>query len=227
MITRPVRLQAYPMLRTIEDKWLLCLAVSCLALVATAWPGGLEHLRYDRFGLTGGEVWRVFSAHLVHLNLYHLFINLFGLVLICELQWGAMPLRHGFGLIGCSGVAIGMALWWLHPELEWYAGLSGALHGLWAGCALYGLTFAPNSRTRSFSSWLEIFRSRSLCLAGLILIAVKLVLEFHYGPSWNTQQHIGGHVVSEAHRYGALAGIIYVLFWRARSLKPGFFLPLG
>ena len=221
MIIQPARFQAYPLLRTIEDKWMLCLVIFCLALTAAAWPESLGHLRYDRLALANGEVWRVASAHLVHLNLYHLLVNLFGLVLICELQWGAMPLRHGFGLAGFSGVAIGMALWWLHPELQWYAGLSGALHGLWSGCALYGLTSASLFRKFSVAASIDLIRSRFICVAGLMLLAAKLLLEYLYGPSPGTEHLIGASVVTEAHRYGALAGGVYVLFWRAGNFIPG------
>jgi rhomboid family GlyGly-CTERM serine protease len=216
MIIQPAGPRAFPLLRTIGDKWLLCLVVSILACMATVWPGGLEHLRYDRIGLAHGEVWRIFSAHFVHLNLFHLFLNLCGLVLICELQWGTMPLRHGFGLMVTSAAAIGMALWWLQPELEWYAGLSGVLHGLWAGCACYGLRSAPDALSQPLANWRRMLMSRPLHLAGLILIALKLGLESLYGPSGNTEQIIGGSVVTSAHLYGAVAGFVYVLFLRPK-----------
>ncbi len=217
MNTLSAILRARPLCQVIDDKWMLCLAVSFLALVATGWPEGLGQLRYDRSGMANGELWRVVSAHLVHLNPYHLLINLFGLALICELQWGAMPLRHGFGLLGFSGVAVDMALWCLQPDLQWYAGLSGVLHGLWAGCALFGLTPARCSHACPIPAWKSILRSRSLFLLGLILLTTKLVLEYHYGPSADTERLIGASVVTAAHRYGALAGIVYVLIWRYRT----------
>lgn len=195
------RLTACPARRTIHDKWLFCLAVALIVLMAACWTDGLALLRYERSGLMDGEVWRVVTAHLVHLNKYHLFLNLLGLLLICELQWGSLPLRHGIGLFGFSGAAIIVLLWWLHPELVWYAGLSGVLHGLWAGCALYGLQPAPDT----------LLRSRLPCLAGALLLAAKLLMEFHYGASENTAHLIGGGVVTASHLYGALAGTVYML----------------
>lgn len=189
--------------RTIHDKWRFCLAVALVASMATGWPDGLVHLRYDRSGLMDGEVWRVVTAHLVHLNRLHLLLNLLGLLLICELQWGALPLRHAVGLLGLSGMAVSVLLWWLHPELVWYAGLSGALHGLWAGCVLFGLRSAPGI---SLSSRLPY-------LAGAFLLAAKLLMEFRYGASEHTAHLIGGGVVTVSHFYGALAGTVYVLTW--------------
>jgi rhomboid family GlyGly-CTERM serine protease len=198
----------------IHDKWRFCLVVTLLALAASCWPDGLAHLRYDRSNLINGEIWRMVSAHLVHLNLPHLLLNLLGLVLICELIWGELPLQHGFGLSGFSAVAISAAFWWLHPELVWYAGLSGVLHGLWAGCTLFGL----------WRTMTAPLRSRLPYLAGALLLAGKLLMEFHYGPSESTAHFIGGEVVSAAHLYGALAGAVYVLVWgcaRMRSLPRG------
>jgi rhomboid family GlyGly-CTERM serine protease len=200
MMVRIPQLVACQNCRAIQDKWLFCLAVSVAALMAACWPGGLAHLRYDRFGLMDGEMWRVLTAHLVHLNLPHLFLNLFGLFLICELLWGELPLRHGIGLLAFSGMAISACLWWLHPELAWYAGLSGVLHGLWAGCVFYGLLHTANTSPRS----------RLPYLIGAFLLMSKLLVEFYDGPSEYTEKLIGGGVLTASHLYGALAGAVYV-----------------
>jgi rhomboid family GlyGly-CTERM serine protease len=196
-----LQLVARPGCRAIQDKWLFCLVTSMVALMAACWPEGLAHLRYDRSGLMDGEMWRLLTAHLVHLNLPHLLLNLFGLLLICELQWGMLPLRHGIGLFGFSGVAISACLWWLHPELVWYAGLSGVLHGLWMGCALYGLFCATDTT----------LRLRLQYIIGALLLVAKVLMEFYYGPSEYTANLIGGGVMTASHLYGALAGAGYVL----------------
>ena len=201
MLTHTLRLATCPTRRTIYDKWLFCLALSLISVLSACWPDGLAHLRYNRSGLMDGEIWRLATAHLVHLNLPHLFLNLFGLLLICELQWGEMQLQHGTGLLLFSGAVISTCLWWLHPELATYAGLSGVLHGLWAGCSFYGL-----QRTSGTS-----LRARLPYLVGAILLAAKLLMEFHYGPSEFTSHLIGGNVLTVSHLYGALAGVVYVL----------------
>jgi len=201
MMAHVLQLALGPARRTVHGKWLFCLAIALIALMATCWPDGLARLRYDRSGMMDGEMWRAMTAHLTHLNMPHLLLNLLGLLLICELQWGELPLRHGIGLLGFSGAAISACLWWLHPELVWYAGLSGVLHGLWAGCTFYGL-----QRTSDASP-----RKRLPYLAGAFLLVAKLFLEFHYGPAENTAHLIGGGVVTASHLYGALAGVVYLL----------------
>ncbi len=185
--------------RPIYAKWGFCLVLVFIALMLACWTDGGARLCYDRYALGVGEIWRAVTAHLVHLSLPHLLLNLLGLFLICEFQWGGLPIRHGIGLLVFSAVLIDFCLWWLQPELVWYVGMSGILHGLWAGCALYGLqhTVLPQSRFVYFT--------------GAILLIAKLFGEFYFGPSENTASLIGGNVVTASHLYGALAGWGYAL----------------
>lgn len=203
---------AYPTHRRVHEKWRFCLVVAFAAFAIACWPDSLAHLRYDRSALADGELWRVFTAHLSHLNLTHLFLNLLGLFLICELLWGELPLRHGIALLGFSAAAISAALWWLHPGLIWYVGLSGVLHGLWAGCVVQGLWERPPGRDSSFRD--REVAPTAAYLGGLILLMIKLSMEFFYGPPASTAHLIGGSVVTASHLYGALAGLLYVSIWR-------------
>ena len=187
--------------RSIHDKWLFCLAVSLIALIFACWPDSLLTLRYDRSALSKGELWRLLTSHLVHLNWVHCFLNLLGLLLICELLWGALPLRHGIGLFVFSGLVISACLWWLNPELASYVGLSGVLHGLWSGCVFFGLLQACNPFHRPcLPYWI-----------GAFLLLIKLLTEFLHGPSEFTAHLIGGEIIVKSHLYGALAGAVYML----------------
>jgi rhomboid family GlyGly-CTERM serine protease len=207
MTTQAMRFTMLPACRLVHEKWRFCLIVVLAVLATACWPDGLAHLRYDRSAMADGEVWRIVTAHLVHLNTAHLLLNLLGLLLLCELQWGELQLRHGFGLFAFSAAAISAALWWLHPALLWYAGLSGVLHGLWSGCVLYGLW----SHKRS--------ASRLLYWGGALLLALKLAMESLFGASESTAHLIGGGVVTASHLYGALAGAVYVLALRCAKIR--------
>ena len=201
---------ACPARLTIQDKWLFCLTISLIAVMAACWPDGLSALRYDRSALMQGEMWRALTAHLVHLNWPHVFLNLCGLLLIGELLWGELPLRHGIGLLIFSGATISVCLWWLRPELVSYAGLSGVLHGLWAGCACYGLRHTTHVS----------LRSRLPYWVGAFLLVAKLFMEFRYGSSEFTENLIGGSVLTESHLYGALAGVVYMLLLGCVRILP-------
>ncbi len=94
---------------------------------------------------------------------------------------------------------ISLLLILLNPNLDWYVGLSGVLHGL-AVAAAYNL-LTQKHRILSIS-----------LLSGLI---IKLFLEQSDGsPVSVSAGLIGGQVVVDAHFYGALIGAIVVaVFW--------------
>jgi rhomboid family GlyGly-CTERM serine protease len=212
-----------------QSKWLFCLGVSFCTLALLVLPDALVHFRYDRTALLSGQWWRVITGHLVHLNAAHLAFNLFGLFLICELLWRDLSWKHGCALLFFSATATSALLWWLHSDLAWYAGLSGVLHGLWTGCALSGWwsmqargEIAPigSALTKERALPMRSAFSRYFFMGALILLALKLGLEAAYGPSPHTERMIEGSVISVAHLYGALAGIVYVFLWRGiRGLR--------
>ena len=104
------------------------------SLLALCGDWGRELLRFDRDAIAGGEIWRLASGHFVHLGLSHWILNGAGLLLVWFLvgeflrtgQWLVVT------LISILGMDIGF--WFLQPQLQWYVGLSGLLHGfLFAG----------------------------------------------------------------------------------------------
>jgi rhomboid family GlyGly-CTERM serine protease len=201
------------------DRWLFCGALALAAAAVTFWPQGLAALRYDRAALIAGQYWRLATAHLVHLNGAHLLLNLAGLFLLCELLWSDLPLRHGAGALAAGGLAASALLFLFHPELTWYAGMSGAVHGLWVACALAGLfsqsRVAPPYPATPTSAWRRLWRewplTRRTALAGLLLLAAKLLAETVWGASAWTTGAIGAPVIAPAHLYGALGGSVYLL----------------
>ncbi|MGZ3157982.1 MAG: rhombosortase [Burkholderiaceae bacterium] len=186
----------------------------------TYWPDGLSIFRYDRAAILSGQAWRIITGHLVHLNTPHLVLNLLGLFLLSELLWGGLPALHALGLLVAASVGISVLLWLLHPELMRYAGLSGVLHGLWAAAALAGLSSNLPRTVRSAAEPFTLNGSthRYVSIAGLLLLIVKLGLEWRGGASIRTEQLIGAPVITSAHLYGALIGVAYVLIWRITVL---------
>lgn len=167
------------------------------SLLPDAWQGALQ---YQRDEVLSGELWRLLSAHLTHLNWPHLFMNLVGIWLIwllflsrekalriCLLVWPLLLLGTGLGLLV------------LHPEIAWYRGLSGALHGLLLLALL---------RQRAWQT-----------LSGgllLILFCGKLLWEQTIGPATGSESLIDGRVIVESHLYGAITGGLIWLLERSR-----------
>ena len=162
-----------------------------LALVLL-WVGGtavVAGLRYERAAIATGEVWRLVSGNLVHASGQHLLLNLAGLALVTLLFPGEYS-RRDWALIGLtSAIAIAAGLWWGSPEVEWYVGLSGVLHGILAAGAI---------------AW---WRSRLRGLAGLLtaILIAKLTGEQLFGAiGWSGDLN----VIVDAHLYGALGGAV-------------------
>ena len=87
-------------------------------------------LRYDREGIHEGQFWRLATAHVTHLGVSHGIMNLLALAVLAGLFGDLFTAR--IWLLGCavSALAIDIGLWWLEPQVRWYVGLSGVLHGL-------------------------------------------------------------------------------------------------
>lgn len=150
-----------------------------------------EWLRFDRDAIGHGELWRLVSGHLVHLGWSHFALDAVGLVLVWYLVGDALK-SAGWALIAVASVcAIDAGLWFLNPELHWYVGLSGVLHGILAAGIVLSLQ-------RPQIEWVAL---------GLLLVA-KLGWEQLYGPLPGSEGSSGGPVVVAAHLYGALGGAL-------------------
>ena len=98
-----------------------------------------EALRYERSAVSSAELWRLASGHLVHLGGPHFALNAAGLALVWYLVGGAFSLREWVVVVLASVVAMDLGFWFLNPELAWYVGLSGLLHGILAAGLVAGL----------------------------------------------------------------------------------------
>ncbi len=168
----------------------LVLTGLCLALQAGG-ESAQELFQFQREGLAQGQLWRLFTGHFIHLGWPHALMNLAALGLLVYLLADGLEAASLLGLIVASSLAVDAGLWFLQPELEWYVGLSGVLHGLFAGLLL-----------------LQWFCRRERYLWLILLLSVKLGWEGMTGPLPMTADLAGGPVVTVAHLYGALGGVL-------------------
>jgi len=164
-----------------------------LALAASGDPGRML-LRYDRAALAHGELWRLVSAHFVHLNLHHALLNCAGLILMWALFARDYSPRRWLPIVAATLAAIDAGLWLLDSTVLWYVGSSGALHGVMAAGTLAHLKR----------------RERDGGLLAVFLLA-KLAFEHWVGPL-----PLSGSdpVVVDAHLYGVLGGLGAAAFLR-------------
>lgn len=179
--------------------WLLGLLIAVLVLLSLICESGGgdsgrgEHLRlllrYQRESVLQGEYWRLLTGHLVHGSWLHLLLNCAGVGLIAALfpehysprQWLLI------GLVSLIAIDVGFVFW--EPQLSWYVGLSGVLHGALAAGAI---------------AWWR-YESKRLALALSVIFVGKLLWE-----QWHGALPLSGGlaVVVDAHLYGALGGVI-------------------
>jgi rhomboid family GlyGly-CTERM serine protease len=170
-------------------------AVTALLLLAAILQisGLAPMLRYSRDAIAAGELWRLITAHLVHLGAAHFALNAMGTVLAAALVGAQLrPLAWGWVWLACA-LSVSGGLWWLQPEIGWYVGMSGVLHGLIVAGAVTGL---------------GDYRERLFAAAVLVAIAAKLGWEQWSGAMPGTAALAGGSVITEAHLYGAVGGLL-------------------
>ncbi len=170
--------------------WLVPGTVVLVALaLMLSGDSGREWLRFDRPGIAAGEAWRLLTGHFVHLGASHTLLNLAGLVLVWILVGRAYVWQQWLWVMAVTMAAIDLGLWFGSPQLEWYVGLSGLLHGMLAAGIIAGLA------DRS---------SEAMILA--IVVIGKLAWEQFAGPLPGSEATSGGAVIVDAHLYGVLGG---------------------
>ena len=166
----------------------LVFAILLVGLAQGLGPQVSATLRYERTAIAAGEWWRILTGQLVHVDGAHLAMNVVALVLLWALYVTDARPREWLLIALGAFLETGLGLWFLEPQVAWYVGLSGALHGLWAGGGI-----ACRKRWPLESS------------VTLVLLVGKLILEAWQGP---VSELLGASlpVITAAHRYGALGG---------------------
>jgi len=156
-------------------------------------------LRYERHAVAGGQWWRLFTGQLVHLNGAHLLLNLAGLALVWLLVGRWLRGWRGLVALATSGASVGLGLFLFAPQVAWYVGLSGPLHGLLVAGVVGWLLEEPTWEAELL----------------LLLLAAKLAWEQGVAPVALTAALVHGPVVVDAHLYGAAGGLVALALYRA------------
>jgi rhomboid family GlyGly-CTERM serine protease len=196
----PGRIRAPTAVSSIQGAWLVGLLAAVLVLLWLTGEAGREFLRYERTAVLQGQYWRLLTGHLVHGSGQHLLLNAVGLGLIAALFPREYSLRSWLLVLGSSVVAIDLGFVFLEPQLQWYVGLSGVLHGALAAGAI---------------GWWR-HESRPLALALTAVLVGKLAWE-----QWHGALPLSGDlpVVVDAHLYGAIGGALASGFLWLRSRR--------
>ena len=159
-----------------------------------------QGLSFDRAALAEGQWWRLLTAHFVHLDAEHAVLNGLGVVLMWALfARDYSPWRWAAIYCG-SALAVSVGLWFGNPELQWYVGASGALHGVMTAGTLAHL------RRRDLDGW---------------ILAVFIVVKLAYEQFAGALPFAGSpDTIVEAHLYGAIGGVVLALLLKSRREPP-------
>jgi len=183
--------------------WLPLIFIAASVLTMALGEVGQEMLRYDRVWIGQGEAWRLLTGHFAHLSWSHLALNSAGLLLVWFLIGSRYDQLTWLMIFTITLAVMNLAFWFLNPELYWYVGMSGMLHGL----LLAGIIArAPR------------LDAESIIL--LLLLVAKISWEQMAGPVPGSETTSGGPVVVDAHLYGALGGALGALIARIRVKPP-------
>lgn len=186
--------------KTSAASWIIPAVIIALSiLIMLGGSAANEWLRYDRVWIGQGEAWRLISGHVTHLGWSHLALNSAGLLLVWFLVGGAQSIRDWILVITVSIASIDIGFWLLRPDLLWYVGMSGFLHGILAA----GLV----PRLRKMQPETAVLT---------VLLVAKIAWEQIGGPLPGSESTSGGPVVVAAHLYGALGGVLGALLARIR-----------
>lgn len=178
------------------------LLITLLAGLALASPAVSERLIYDRALIFQGQVWRIWTGHVVHYGFSHFFWDFAVFVPAgCWLERLWPKSARWFYLLSPLVISIALLAW--DSALLRYAGISGVATGtlvLLAACQL--------SRGKPEPAW--------FWLAVLALVGVKIGHELITGAPLVVSDFAGIRSVPLAHISGAVCGGI---FWGVSRLK--------
>jgi rhomboid family GlyGly-CTERM serine protease len=184
-----------------RDYLLYIFLLATIVLLALAEPISSQWLMFDRDAINKGQVWRLFSAHFVHLSAAHLLGNSLGVVLLAYIAGRSLNNLIGILLLAWCLLVVGIGLYGCASYLEYYVGLSGVLHGL--------LLVAP---------FVSTFYSRRIAACFLLVIVTKVAWEqSSFYDDMSMVEFIGGRVEANAHLLGVIAGLFFLLVYYGYS----------
>lgn len=165
-------------------------------------PTSSDWLAYDRQQLNYFQWWRLISGHFLHTNNIHLLLNLAGLALLWALHGHYNPtFRYLLIFLWlCIGTSGGLYLF--TPQMQWYVGLSGVLHGMF----ILGAYFDIHNKLRS--GWILLFG-----------VWLKVLHEQIYGANENVAELISANVAIDAHLFGTISGSLIIVYYLLRNFQ--------
>ena len=177
-------------LRFQSKQWqnFIAIIVILLAVICTYYQ---ELFLYERHALEDGEIWRLLSGHLTHLNNKHLILNMIAWVIIFFLGFNYLSPLKWVVLLLVFSLAISAGLYYFVPEIIFYGGFSGVLHGYFAYILI---------------EWIK--SGQKVAWLILLLLIAKVIAENFSDLGSSTAEYLDLRVVTEVHLIGVITGTL-------------------
>lgn len=153
---------------------------------------GVDWMQYSRSDISDGQWWRFFTGNIVHLTWRHLMMNVLALIAIVVLYPKCLKLTEMVLVLVICCCIVTTGMWIFSPDIQWYVGLSGSLHGVLVTLIIVDYL--------SHKHWLNLLL--------LCALSAKLIWEGIMGPLPGSESAAGGPVVVQAHLYGFIGGLL-------------------
>ena len=159
-----------------------------------------DDLVFKRNEIDHGEWWRIITGNFVHTNYPHLALNLTGLWIMGFLFSDSFNTKKILMSTVFLSTVTGLLLYQFSRELDWYAGFSGVLYGLFFIGAITAIT-----------------QKDFLFGTGVALLIIGKVLWGHFmGGSESSEELIGVPVATDAHLFGITGALFVAAFLGAQ-----------
>ena len=115
-------------IKSLPDWRFVAVAIPLMAIFQWIGP---ETLRYERDWIDTGQIWRILTAHWVHVGWAHWLLNCSGLVIMVILTTPGWSVRRWIATTISMAIGISILMTLFNPDILNVAGLSGVLYGLY------------------------------------------------------------------------------------------------
>ena len=157
---------------------------------------------YQRELIIQGEIWRLFTGHILHTNGFHLLLNLAALIMLWALHGRFYTIKNYTALFLFCSIVTSLGIFYHSPLLMQYVGLSGVLHGIFV-----------------FGATMDIWSKDKTGYLLFIGVWIKIAHEQVYGASSDVSELIEANVAIDAHLWGAIGGLIFSIVYLVKRIK--------
>lgn len=174
-------------------QWWFSLLVMIVIIATSALPPEtVDALALVASKVSQGEWWRIVTSQFVHVGFNHTLLNVVGYLIIGAAFREEISAREEAISLAIAVLGVGCGIYFFSSDIQWYAGLSGAIYGILAHNLIVGW-----NRSQILSMFFAVF-----------LVGKFIYEQFIAGPDTVTASFIGAQVAIDSHLYGAITGVV-------------------